>query len=139
MQHVDALSRMFVIETPSMLLSIQQAQENDEHIKVIKEVLNENPYEDYVIHNNLLCKFANSQYQIVTPTEMQTSLINEAHQHGHFKSQKLEKLIEKEFFIPNLRNKIELVTLNCVLCILVDRKQGKKEGILHPISKNRYH
>lgn len=135
MQHVDALSRMYIIQTPSLLLDIQRAQENDEHFKAIKEILKEKTFEDYVIHNKLLCKYADSLYQIVVPNDMQTNLINAAHQQGHFKQPKLEKLIEKEFFIPNLRNKIDLVISNCVPCILVDRKQGKKEGFLHPISK----
>lgn len=135
MQHVDALSRMYFIESPSILHNIQRAQETDEHIKSIREVLKEKQYEDYVVHNKLLCKFANSTYQIVVPEEMQIGLINKAHQQGHFKKTKLEKLINREFFIPNLQDKINRVVSNCVPCILVDKKAGKREGFLHPIPK----
>lgn len=135
MQHVDALSRMYVIQTPSLLHSLKSAQNQDEHILAIKEVLKEKSYKDYVIHNELLCKFSNSEYRIVVPENMQTSLIIKYHQEGHFKSQKLEALINKEFYISNLRNKIEKVTSSCIECILAEKKAGKKEGKLHPISK----
>lgn len=54
MQHVDALSRMYIIETPSIMHNLQQAQESDEQIKMIRELLKKGTYENYVIHNNLV-------------------------------------------------------------------------------------
>lgn len=66
---------------------------------------------------------------------MQMNVILKAHQDGHFKTAKLEALLNKEFFIPNLRSKIQSVIDNCIECILMDRKSWKKEGKLHPIPK----
>lgn len=135
MQHVDALSRIYVIDMPSLLHNFQKAQETDDHIKTIKEVLKVKPYENYAIHNKLLCKYEDSNYKIVVPADMQTNLISKIHQNGHFKTLKLEKIINKEYYIPNLHEKINQVIVNCIQCILVDKKEGKKEGFLHPIPK----
>lgn len=136
MQHVDALSRMYVINMPGLLHNFQRAQNTDDHIQAIREVLKVKPYEDYVIHNKLLCKFNDFNYKIVVPAEMQMNLILKIHQDGHFKTAKLEKIISKDYFIPNLHEKNNNVIANCVECILADRKDGKKEGFLHPIPKN---
>lgn len=135
MQHVDALSRMYTIQTPSLLHNMKRAQNEDEHISAIKEIIKENPYKDYVIHNGLLCKFANAEYPIVVPEAMEISIITKIHQESHFKTKKLEMLINKEFYIPNLLQKINRVIANCIECILAEKKADKKEGKLHPIDK----
>lgn len=106
MQHVDALSRINVLQAPSLTQQLRQAQDDDEHIQTIKEILKVKQYEDYVLHNQLLCKYADSSYQIVVPRQMEMSIIVKAHRQGHFKRSKLEPLISKEFFIPNLTRKI---------------------------------
>lgn len=79
----------------SLVHQLKQVQEDDEQIAAIKEILNERAYEDYVIHNGLLCKYTNSLYQIVVPREMEMSVIVKAHQQGHFKRRKLEALISR--------------------------------------------
>lgn len=87
------------------------------------------------MHNGLLCKFANSLNQIVVPEAMALSIITKIHQDGHFKHQKLEAFIKKEFYIQNLSKKIDSVIANCIECILCNKKEGKQEGFLHPINK----
>lgn len=47
----------------------------------------------------------------------------------------MEELITKEFFIPNLKDKINKFVQSCVTCIISERKTGKSEGFLHPIDK----
>jgi len=37
--------------------------------------------------------------------------------------------------MPNVRNRIQKVIRNCIPCILAERKQGRQEGFLSPISK----
>lgn len=136
MQHVDALSRIYQIKTPSILHEMKQAQETDDHIKAIKEIIQtKGNYQDYVLHRGLLCKFADSTYQIVVPENMQLNLIQKAHSNGHFKQRKLEDYISREFYIPKLNSKINLVVSNCIDCILGTKKEGKKEGLLNPIEK----
>lgn len=48
---------------------------------------------------------------------------------------KTEALIQRDYSIADLRNKISKVINNCVTCILANRKQDKKEGFLHSIDK----
>ncbi|GFV59625.1 hypothetical protein TNCV_228661 [Trichonephila clavipes] len=48
---------------------------------------------------------------------------------------KTEKIVKQEFFIPNLSNVVKKVIVNCVPCILANKKTGKKEGFLNPICK----
>lgn len=135
MQHVDALSRINLIQNTSVIHQLKLAQERDSHIATIINIIKEKPLDDYVMHNGLLCKFANSEYRIVVPELMETNIISKAHREGHFKRQKLEALISREFFIQNLPIKIDSVVRNCIECILCNRKEGKMEGFLNPINK----
>lgn len=135
MQHVDALSRINLIQNTSIIHQLKLAQEQDSHIATIIDIIKEKPLDDYVMHNGLLCKFTNSEYRIVVPELMETNIISKAHREGHFKRQKLEALISKEFFIQNLPIKIDSVVRNCIECILCNRKEGKMEGFLYPINK----
>uniref|UniRef100_A0A2S2Q099 Uncharacterized protein n=1 Tax=Sipha flava TaxID=143950 RepID=A0A2S2Q099_9HEMI len=48
---------------------------------------------------------------------------------------KTEVLIQRDYSITDLRNKIGKVINNCVTCILANRKQGRKEGFLYSIDK----
>lgn len=136
MLHVDALSRIHYIQSASISHQLRKAQKDDEFVSSIIKTLTEKPVDDYVMHNGLLCKFADSLYQIVVPDAMAFSIISKVHQDGHFKHQKLESLIKKEFFIQNLSRKIDAVITNCIECILCNKKGGKKEGFLHPINKD---
>lgn len=47
----------------------------------------------------------------------------------------MENLLQREFSINNLSRKIKQCLENCLICLISDRKRGKKEGFLHPIPK----
>ncbi|GFW26727.1 hypothetical protein TNCV_2851171 [Trichonephila clavipes] len=66
---------------------------------------------------------------------MQAELIKLIHENGHFSVGKTEEIVKQEFFIPNLSNVVKEVIVNCVPCILANKKTGKKKGFLNPISK----
>ncbi|GFW77803.1 transposon Tf2-6 polyprotein [Trichonephila clavipes] len=66
---------------------------------------------------------------------MQDELIKLIHENGHFSVGKIEEIVKQEFCIPNLTNVVKKVIVNCVPCILANKKTGKKEGFLNPISK----
>lgn len=57
---------------------------------------------------------------------------------GIFLKKKTEELINREFYIPKVSDKIENCIRNCIQCILGNRKEGKKEGWLYPIPKQDY-
>lgn len=50
-----------------------------------------------------------------------------------------ERRVKQEYYIPNLNTKIAHVIDNCIKCIIVSRKAGKKEGFLHPLFKENLH
>ena len=47
-----------------------------------------------------------------------------------------EELIKQDYFIPDLRQKVEKYITNCEPSILRNRKQEKQGGFLHPITKD---
>ncbi|GFU13176.1 hypothetical protein TNCV_1445781 [Trichonephila clavipes] len=79
--------------------------------------------------------YLNGRELIVTPKAMQAEIIKLIHENGHFSVRKTEEIVKQEFFIPNLSNVVKKVIVNCVPCILANKKTGKKEGFLNPISK----
>ncbi|XP_075150841.1 uncharacterized protein LOC142224950 [Haematobia irritans] len=47
----------------------------------------------------------------------------------------MEDILDKEFYISNVKQVIDDVIHNCIPCILADKKCGRKEGFLNPIPK----
>ncbi|GBM35707.1 Pro-Pol polyprotein [Araneus ventricosus] len=137
MRHVDALSRhpVCMLIQDSIVMKIQKAQETDEHLRTIKELLKAAPHDNYVMKNNVLYKTVNGIDLLVIPELMQPSIINTAHERGHSAVTRTPEHINKEYYIPKLQQKIEEYIANCVPCILINRNRGKQEGQLAPISK----
>lgn len=135
MKHADALSRYPVWILTETTARLKRAQDGDENIQLIKRILLKEPYQNYVLQNDILYKEKNGNKMIVVPKKMQTEIIRKNHERGHFGIVKTEELINREYFIENLQTKIKKVIDNCVECILVSHKRGKKEGLLNPIPK----
>lgn len=138
MRHVDALSRnpVCMVIQDSFTQRIIESQNTDEHIKIIKEVIKTTPYDDYLIRNNILYKCKNGVDLLVVPTDMQLDVIKRIHEKGHFGRKRCQELLNEQFFIPNMSDKIDKIISNCITCILHNRKYGKQEGELHPLPKN---
>lgn len=71
-------------------------------------------------------------------------IIKRAHEKGHFAVAKTEAILNKEYWLPELRKKIEKIVRNCVDYIMADRKEGRQEGYLNATAKrttplNTYH
>ncbi|GFS66998.1 hypothetical protein TNCV_2527861 [Trichonephila clavipes] len=147
MAHVDALSRIQVLTNQcndSIVHRIKESQELDPHILSIKAILQNGPYDNYCIKNNILYKFIDGAEVLVIPDEMQHHFIKNAHDKGHFSVKRTLEHIKNKYFIPQLQSKIEKYISNCVTCILKNQKSGKQEGFLHPLVKddiplNTYH
>ncbi|GFW78147.1 transposon Tf2-11 polyprotein [Trichonephila clavipes] len=147
MAHVNALSRIQVLTnqcTDSIVHRIKESQELDPHILSIKALLQNAPYDNYCIKNNILYKFIDGAEVLVIPDEMQHHFIKNAHDKGHFSVKRTLEHIKNKYFIPQLQSKIEKYISNCVTCILKNKKSGKQEGFLHPLVKddiplNTYH
>ncbi|GFW19988.1 transposon Ty3-I Gag-Pol polyprotein [Trichonephila clavipes] len=146
MKHVDALSRypVMMVCNDTLTSKLKKAQEEDDNIQTFKSILETQESEEFFERNGILYKYLNGRELIVTPKALQTELIKLIHENGHFSVGKTEEIVKQEFFIPNLSNVVKKVIVNCVPCILANKKTGNKEGFLNPISKesilsNTYH
>ncbi|GFX36495.1 transposon Tf2-6 polyprotein [Trichonephila clavipes] len=137
MKHVDALSRypVMMVCNDTLTSKLKKAQEEDDNIQTLKSLLEKQESEEFFERNGILYKYLNGRELIVTPKAMQAELIKLIHENGHFSVGKTEEIVKQEFFIPNLSNVVKKVIVNCVPCILANKKTGKKEGFLNPISK----
>jgi len=138
LKHVDALSRypVTMIEAAHDITpKIRRAQESDETIKNIKQRLEKGPYQDYILRNQIVYKQSQGRELIMVPSSMQHEIIRRTHEKGHFAIKRTEEEVKREFFIPNLHTKIEKCIINCIKCILINKKSGKQEGYLHPLAK----
>ncbi|GFX43648.1 hypothetical protein TNCV_510971 [Trichonephila clavipes] len=114
---------------------IKNAQSNDEYITTIKQFVDSDKVNDFQIRNDILFKLVDGKELLVIPDSMQTEIIKRAHDKGHFAVAKTEQIITLDYYFPKLTSKVQNVLANCVHCILVNRKRGKQEGFLNPISK----
>lgn len=89
----------------------------------------------YSIEGGLLFKEVEGEPKLVVPKAMQSTVIKRAHKRGHFSVAKTEAIIRRDFYIQKLRQRIEKFNLNCLDCILANKRQGKQEGFLHSIDK----
>ncbi|CAD7013666.1 unnamed protein product [Ceratitis capitata] len=138
MKHVDAFSRypVMVVTNVDILTSIRRAQQQDEDLRAISEIIKEKQaYNDYFEKSGILHKLVDDNELVVVPKSMQREVIRRAHGKGHFAMKKTKELICREFFIPKLEEKIRAHINNCVSCIVANRKTGKQEGKLHPLHK----
>ncbi|UYV67076.1 hypothetical protein LAZ67_4003830 [Cordylochernes scorpioides] len=139
MKHVDALSRnpvSMMIQTDTLVEKIRNAQGRDPLIKALLVIVKEKQvYDGYFEENNLLWKEVEGDRTLVIPKGMEMEIIKLAHEEGHFGVQKNFEMLKKEYYITDLKSKIKKYIQNCIPCILSNRKHGKQEGMLHPISK----
>ncbi|UYV84469.1 hypothetical protein LAZ67_X002302 [Cordylochernes scorpioides] len=108
----------------------------DPLIKALLVIVKEKQvYDGYFEENNLLWKEVEGDRTLVIPKGMEMEIIKLAHEEGHFGVQKKFEMLKKEYYITDLKSKIKKYIQNCIPCILSNRKHGKQEGMLHPISK----
>lgn len=72
---------------------------------------------------------------LVVPEQMQDDVIRRCHEQGHFGATKTQQLNSRDNWFQGIKDKVQRVIQNCVSCILAQRKQGKLEGILHPLDE----
>ncbi|GFU87488.1 hypothetical protein TNCV_2446221 [Trichonephila clavipes] len=137
MKHVDALSRypVMIVCYDTLTSKLKKAQEEDDNIQTLKSLLEKQEPEEFFERNGIPYKYLNGRELIITPKAMEAELIKLIHENGYFSVGKTEEIVKQEFFIPNLTNVIKKVIVNCVTCILANKKTGKKERFLNPTSK----
>lgn len=84
------------------------------------------------LHNDILYKYKDGRELFVIPQDMQNKIIQMAHSKGYFSVKRTEEAIKQEFYIPMLTKKTENAIVNCIPCIL----GNKKAGFLNPLAKS---
>ena len=104
MRHADALSRnVSVVVThfcnvdEEISCKIANSQNNDEHIRVIKILIEKGKEENYIIKNGVLYKYDAERELLVVPESMHSEIIKEVHKNGHFASTKTEEILKRLF------------------------------------------
>lgn len=133
MQHVDALSRyplpaaMVISECESSIVEkIRQCQKEDQELTELRDKVTKNEIMGYSVLNGLLLKNVNGEELIIVPRLMQGALIRRIHERGHFASDKTMKHVKDEYWFPNMQEQVDKVIRNCIVCILAEKKSGKK-------------
>lgn len=137
MKHVDALSRVprIMLIEDGLVDKIKQMQRGDEKCKAVLKILETKSYDDYLKRSGILYKWCRRVNLLVVPKKMQKDVIRSIHERGHLSARKVETMVKRDYFIEKLSSKVAEVVNNCVSCILANRKEGKKEGLLNPIEK----
>lgn len=111
----------------------RKQQDDEERLRVIKQILRTQPYEDYVGENDILRKRFGERNVILLPTSIHQDIIRKTHENGHFCVKKKLESMKGEYYIPKLTEKLEKYVSCCIPCILAEGKRGKGEGAYtHP-------
>lgn len=135
MRHVDALSRSILQIDNNFLSLIRERQKHDDRLAAIVKIVEKTPYDNYTIQGGVLMKCVNGKPVMVVPSDLQLNLLRQVHDNGHFGAQKMCEIVEKDYYMPKVREQSDKVVSSCVQCILAERKRGKREGLLRPIPK----
>lgn len=142
MAHTDALSRnplptcMVVDENDVWLTArMKRAQNEDDDLTEIRKLVRQGKVMNFVERGGLLFREQDGGTCLAIPKRMQNQIIRKMHEQGHFSVAKTEELVKANYWIPDLRPKVEGIIRNCLSCILAERKRGKQECFLNPIEK----
>ncbi|KAG5320516.1 POL2 protein, partial [Pseudoatta argentina] len=107
MKHIDT-----IVKSP-IIPQIRSQQANDEEIQAIKEIVKDKSYKNYHISGDLLYKFQDGRDLLVIPRTLELDVIR-IHEKGHMAAKRTEERIRQEYFIRDLRNKVERHIASCI-------------------------
>lgn len=145
MQHVDALSRMYVnvVDVPNadgkqslFEDSLYVAQIQDENLSSLKMLVQDGKLSGYEVRDNLLYKKDGDRLLLYIPENMEQSVIYRFHDSlGHFGKDKVVQLIKRAFWFPKMAEKVLEHSKKCITCIMFNPKARKLDGDLQCIEK----
>lgn len=140
MKHVDALSRnaVMTIVEDSIVAKVRTTQVDDSNLNAFRGALKIKPIDELTLSGGILYKFDDGRDLLVVLDSMQDKILQLINQKNYLSAKRTEDIIQKEYFIPDLKKKIDkfIVYTNCISCILANRKQDRLEGQLHPLPKS---
>jgi hypothetical protein len=134
MLHVDALGRyslptIFVIDESeeSITMRLRTAQRKNNDLEKLFDTCEQKSLDNYVVKNGLLFKECDSNICLVMPKSMQlVQIAKRTHENDHFPSKKTEWLLQRDYWFPHMRSKVESVVKSCVSCIFSQEKRNTK-------------
>lgn len=111
MPRVDFLSRypVFMIIQSELLVHLAAAREKYQELRSIVP-----DGEKYILSDRLLYEVQDGKNLLMIPKGMQTEIIRNAHDIGHFGIAKNEALIRRDYSMTDLKDKIQII-INQVL------------------------
>ncbi|KFM57922.1 hypothetical protein X975_26558, partial [Stegodyphus mimosarum] len=136
MRHVDALSRHAVCMVTRSQSKITTKIATAQEAELLKTLVEKGLGDDYLLKDNVLYLQERGRELIVVPEAMEFVIIRGIYTKRHFAVQKTEDLLKRDFHISNATKEIEHVIMNCVGCILCNKKRGRAERLLNSIPKD---
>lgn len=127
MGHVDALSRcqanrkniVAVVDSEDIDFRLQAAQARDPKITNLKLRLEKEERDKFEMSNDILYKKSNGTFLFYVPYELEQDIIRTTHEHiGHLGIEKCYQKIKTTYWFPDMNNKIDKFTKNCIRCIM---------------------
>lgn len=140
MAHVDALSRvvpMGVIDGSDIDLNIQISQSKDNVINDLKLKLEQGEVSGYSPENGLVFRIDNDmRRQLYVPKEWEDNIMRLIHEkYGHVGIEKCAMQIQKNYWFPNMREKLNRFIRNCLKCIYYSPAPRSNERNLYSIDR----
>lgn len=101
MKHVDHLSRYpqdVLIITTELSARLRKAQQEDDNVKAVLQLLQNGPYENFKMKGGLFFKEVDGYELLVVPKIMERDVIKNAHDSGHFAARKTMHNIKRGKF-----------------------------------------
>ena len=76
-----------------------------------------------------------SRRLLVVPGVATSVLIHEIRNKGHFGVRKMRNEFFMQYFVDDFNERAQQCMKRCIRCLMVERKAGKSDGLLHPIPK----
>lgn len=140
MAHVDALIRSFgvlVIEDNPFEWNLTIMQSKDSKIKEIACKLETMEDPQYELRNGLIYKKHDEKLLFLVPKQMEKHVLFRYHNEtSHIGVGKMEGIIRRTYWFPQIREKCDQHIINYLKCISFSPPSGKSEGYLNPIPKS---
>lgn len=140
MGHVDALSRCDVIsfvQAEDVDFQLQITQARDPIIVDLRSSLETAEQKHFVLQDGLVYRRSlSNQLQLYVPQEMESNVIRLIHEQiGHLGAEKCYNQINRHYWFPGMRVKIEQFIRNCIQCIMCSAPARVNERNLYSIPK----
>lgn len=140
MNHADALSRCQITAAVSELdieAQLSVAQDRDPTVSKLRTRLETEELSDFILrHGVVFHKSPSNNPQLYVPDEMIDNIIRTTHEKiGHLGVDKCCEQLRKQYWFPQMRNRVENFIRNCLKCIIYSAPARKNQRNLYNIPK----